>query len=135
MCPAPRCHRGRLVVAALVAMLAMPAVAGAQDEVKVASSLLDLVLYVEEQQSQAGKRSEIPLPRGLAIDSNGRVPVVIAVSEMSGTSLEELRALNVIVQAHDVRSGLVQGTIPLRRVRDVARRPWVRIIRLPQYGG
>jgi len=30
MCPAARCHRGRLVVAALIATLAMPAVARAQ---------------------------------------------------------------------------------------------------------
>ena len=96
---------------------------------------MDLVLYVEEQQGQAGKRSEIPLPRGLAIDSNGRVPVVIAVTEMTGGSIDELRTLNVIVQTTDARSGVVQGTMPLRRVRDLAKRPWVRAVRLPSYGG
>ena len=108
---------------------------GAQDDAKVAPSLLDRVFYVEEQQARAGRRSEIPLPRGIAIDGNGRVPVVITVTEVTGASFEELRVLNAIVQTHDARSGLVQAFIPLRRVKDVAKRPWVRSIRLPSYGG
>ena len=135
MCRAPGSHRVFTVLVAAIVLLAAPAIARAQDELKVASSLLDLVLYVEEHQAQTGIRSEIPLPRDLAIDSNGRVPVVIAVTEMTGTNLEELRALSAVVQAHDARAGLVHASMPLRRVRDLAKRPWVLGIRLPSYGG
>lgn len=123
--------RVRLALAMLVGVVAAPGAARSQDEAKVAPSLLDLVLYVEEQKERGVKRVEIPLPRDIAIDGSGRVPVVIAVTALTGASLEELRGLNAIVQAHDARSGLVQAFVPLRRVRDLAKRPWVRGIWLP----
>lgn len=123
--------RVRLALAMLVGVVAAPGAARSQDEAKVAPSLLDLVLYVEEQKERGVKRVEIPLPRDIAIDGSGRVPVVIAVTALTGASLEELRGLNAIVQTHDTRSGLVQAFVPLRRVRDLAKRPWVRGIWLP----
>ena len=135
MCRAPGLRRAILALVIAMAFLAVPPSARSQDDSKVAPPLLDLVFYVEEQQARAGKRSEIPLPRGIAIDSNGRVPVVITVTEMTGASFEELRVLSAVVQTHDARSGLVQAFIPLRRVKELAKRPWVRGIRLPSYGG
>lgn len=120
-----------LALAILAGVVAAPGVGRSQDEAKVAPSLLDLVLYVEEQKERGAKRVEIPLPRDIAIDSSGRVPVVIAVTAMTGASLEELRGLNAVVQTHDARSGLVQAFVPLRRVKDLAKRPWVRGIWLP----
>jgi hypothetical protein len=124
-----------LALAIAVGLFAVPAIGRSQDESKIALSLLDLVLYVEEQQGRNGKRAEIALPGRIPIDGSGRVPVVIAVSEVTATDLDQLRALNAIVQAHDARSGLVHALVPLRRVKDVAKRPWVRSIRLPSYGG
>lgn len=118
-------------LAILVGVVAAPGAARSQDEAKVAPSLLDLVLYVEEQKERGAKRVEIPLPRDIAIDGSGRVPVVIAVTALTGASLEELRGLNAVVQTHDARSGLVQAFVPLRRVQELARRPWVRGIWLP----
>jgi len=120
-----------LALAIVVGVVAAPGVGCSQDEAKVAASLLDLVLYVEEQKGRGAKRVEIPLPRDIPIDSSGRLPVVIAVTELTATSLEELRGLNAVVQTHDARSGLVQAFVPLRRVRDLAKRPWVRGIWLP----
>jgi hypothetical protein len=112
----------------------MPAPARSQDEAKIALPLLDLVLYVEEH-GRTGKRFEIPLPGRIPIDSSGRVPVVIAVTEVTATDLDQLRALNAIVQSYDSRAGLVHALVPLRRVKDVAKRSWVRGIRLPSFGG
>jgi hypothetical protein len=123
--------RASLALAILVGVVSGPGDGRAQDEAKVAPSLLDLVLYVEEQKERGAKRVEIPLPRDIAIDGSGRVPVVIAVTAVTGANLEELRGLNAFVQNHDARAGLVQAFVPLRRVRDLARRPWVRGIRLP----
>ena len=130
----PRSSWPRRVVVALAilaSVVAAPGVTRSQDESKVAPSLLDLVLYVEEQKARGDKRVEIPLPRDIPIDSSGRLPVVIAVTELTATSLEELRGLNAVVQTHDARSGLVQAFVPLRRVKDLAKRPWVRGIWLP----
>ena len=130
----PRSSWPRRVVVALAilaSVVAAPGVTRSQDESKVAPSLLDLVRYVEEQKARGDKRVEIPLPRDLPIDSSGRLPVVIAVTELTATSLEELRGLNAVVQTHDARSGLVQAFVPLRRVKELAMRPWVRGIWLP----
>ena len=57
------------------------------------------------------------------------------VTEMTGASLEQLRGMNAMVQSQDARLGTVQALVPLRRMRDLAKRPWVRAIRLPSAGG
>ena len=128
---------GRAILACAVVavtLVALPPPARSEDESKIAMPLLDLVLYVEEY-SRNGKRSEIPLPGRIPIDTSGRLPVVIAVTEVTAADLDQLRALNAIVQGHDARAGVVQALVPLRRMKDLARRPWVRSIRLPSYGG
>ena len=127
--------RAWLAVIITAGFLALPTPSRAQEDAKVAPFLLDLIFFVEEAQAQAGRRSEIPLPRGLALDSSGRVPVVITVTEITPAHLDELRWLSAVVHAHDARSGLVQAFIYLRRVKDLAKRPWVLGIRLPSYGG
>ena len=124
-------RRAVLALVFLTGLVASPRAARPQADSKLAPSLLDLVLYVEEQKSRGAKRVEIPLPRDIAIDGSGRVPVVIAVTEMMATSMEDLRGLNAVVLTRDARSGLVQAFVPLRRVQDLARRPWVRGIWLP----
>jgi hypothetical protein len=129
--------RGRAVLAIVLAagIPGLPAVARSHDEAKIALPLLDLVLYVEER-GRSGKRpAEIPLPRSIPIDGSGRVPVVIGVTSVTARDLDQLRALNAVVQAHDARSGVVQALVPLRRMKDVARRPWVLSIRFPGTGG
>jgi hypothetical protein len=92
------------------------------------------VLSVAQRQAGAG-RTSIPLPRGLALDGSGRMPVVISVTEVTPAHLDELRAMSAVVQAQDARARLVQAFISLRRVKDLAKRPWVLGIRLPSYGG
>src|SRR5262245_753671 len=135
MCRPPGCPRLLAFLVAALALFNAPVAVRGQDESKVAASLLDLVFYVEERQAVTGRRSEIPLPRGLALDSSGRVPVVISVTEVTPAYLDELRALSAAVQAQDPRARLVQAFISLRPVKDLARRPWVLGIRLPSYGG
>jgi hypothetical protein len=120
-----------LTLAVLTAIGSAPGTAWSQDDAKVSPSLLDLVLYLEEQRARGVKRVEIPLPRDIAIDGSGRVPVVIAVTEVTAAGMDELRSLNAVVLAHDARTGLVQAFVPLRRVKELARRPWVRGIWLP----
>jgi hypothetical protein len=129
--------RGRAALALAIAacVLAWPALARPQDEAKIALPLLDLVLFVEERGRSGKRAAEIPLPRSIPIDSSGRVPVVIAVTAVTPANLDQLRALNAVVQTHDAPSGVVQALVPLRRVKDVARRPWVRSIRFPGAGG
>jgi hypothetical protein len=127
----PWTRRVGFALAILASIVAAPGVTRSQGESKVTPSLLDLVLYVEERKARGDKRVEIPLPRGISIDSSGRLPVVIAVTELTETSLGELRGLNAVVQTHDARTGLVQAFVPLRRVKDLAKRPWVRGIWLP----
>ena len=132
-------HRspGRAILACAVVavtLVAVPRPVRAEDESKIAMPLLDLVFYVEEY-SRNGKRSEIPLPGRIPIDASGRVPVVIAVAEVTTVELDSLRGLNAVVQSHDPRAGVVYALVPLRRMKDLARRPWVLSVRLPSYGG
>jgi len=134
MCRAPWPCRAVLVLVLVLASLAAPGGARSQDEAKIASPLLDLILYVEEQKAKGAKLTEIPLPRDMAIDSSGRVRVVIVVTEVTEENLEALRGLGAVVETHDARAGLVQVAVPLRRVKELAERPWVRRIRLPSYG-
>ncbi len=127
-----------LALAIVVGVLMAPIVGRTQDgsdDFKVAPGLLDLILYLDEQKARAVRRVEIPLPRELAIDDSGRVPVIITVHEGMDANLLELSRLNAVVRTRDVRGGMVKAWVPLRRVKELARQPWVRGIRLPPYGG
>ncbi len=134
MCPNAWSRRAIVAVLVLFTCLSLPRAALSQNESKVASPLLDLIRFVEEQQAKGLKPTEIPLPRTITIDAEGRTRVVITVSEVSGENLDSLRAQGAVVETHDVRSGLVQAAVALSRIKNVAALPFVRSIRLPSYG-
>jgi hypothetical protein len=132
---------GRAVILALalvVGVLTAPIAGRTQDrsdDFKVAPGLLDLILYLDEQKVRAVRRVKILLPRELAMDDSGRVPVIITVHEGMDANLLELRRLNALVLTREFREGVVRASVPLHRVKELARQPWVRGIRLPSYRG
>jgi hypothetical protein len=78
--------------------------------------------------------------RGLAfdmgamdIDATG-LQVYIELEDWSQTILDQLQAARVTIELTDPTQKLVQGRIPLDSLEQVARLPFVKFIRLPDYG-
>jgi hypothetical protein len=77
---------------------------------------------------------------GLAFDigamdiSAAGLQVYIELEEWSQTILEQLQAARVTIELTDPTLKLVQGRIPLDSLEQVARLPFVKFIRLPDYG-
>src|SRR5262249_25293064 len=60
--------------------------------------------------------------------------VYIELADWSQTILEQLQATRVTLERTDPTLQLVQGRLPLDRLDQVARLPFVKFIRLPDYG-
>ena len=87
-----------------------------------------------------GRNRRMPSTRGWAfdagamdIDANG-LQVYIELREWSRGVLEQLQAWHVVIEITDPGLKLVQGRIPLDIIEQVAGLPFVKFIRLPDYG-
>jgi subtilisin family serine protease len=103
-------------------------------DAKVASPLLDVIRHVREQESRGLALPAVALPQGVSIDGEGRIQVVMLVTQVSGDNLASLRALGAVVETYDVARGLVQARVPLDAVERAAELPFVRFVRLPAIG-
>jgi hypothetical protein len=135
-----------------------------QKNPKLSTLLADLAHAVTQQPGPVAKEQRIAPPSGFSIarlpksvqdavqarmmriNKNAQVQVYIEVSEITDQNLNALRGLGVTVEIvgkpkpdktkHEVLSHVptVQGLLPVSMIEQVAALPFVRYIRLPDYG-
>jgi len=72
--------------------------------------------------------------RMMRINNNAEVQVYILLTEVTEQNLRELQNAGVRIELQDKRQRIVQGHIPVTRLEGVAALPFVRFVRLPDYG-
>jgi len=72
--------------------------------------------------------------RMMRINNDAEVQVYILVVKVTEENLQELRAVGVTVELQDERQRIVQARVPVARLEEVGALPFVRFVRLPDYG-
>ncbi|MCJ7501708.1 MAG: hypothetical protein MUP80_01430, partial [Acidobacteriia bacterium] len=70
----------------------------------------------------------------MRINNNAEVQVYILVTEVTEQNLRELQNAGVRIELQDKRQRIVQARIPVTRLEEVGALPFVRFVRLPDYG-
>ena len=72
--------------------------------------------------------------RMMRINNDAEVQVYILVTEVTEQNLRELQNAGVRIELQDKRQRIVQARIPVIRLEEVGALPFVRFVRLPDYG-
>ena len=72
--------------------------------------------------------------RMMRINKDAEVQVYILVTEVTEQNLRELQNAGVRIELQDKRQRIVQSRIPVTRLEEVGALPFVRFVRLPDYG-
>jgi len=72
--------------------------------------------------------------RMMRINKDAEVQVYILVTEVTEQNLRELQNAGAKIELQDKRQRIVQARIPVTRLEEVAALPFVRFVRLPDYG-
>lgn len=129
-----------------------PAYAQPQKHPKLTTLLADLARAVP-QETAPFSAAQPPLPpagfpvskmpksvrdavntRMMRISKSAQVQVYISVSEINEHNLKQLRAIGAVIELTDSKQKLVQARLPVTRLEAAAKFPFVRFIRLPDYG-
>jgi hypothetical protein len=70
----------------------------------------------------------------MRINKDAEVQVYIFVTEVTEQNLSELQNAGVRIELQDKRQRIVQARIPVTRLEEVGALPFVRLVRLPDYG-
>jgi hypothetical protein len=70
----------------------------------------------------------------MRINNDAEVQVYILVTEVTDQNLRELQDAGVRIELQDKRQRIVQARIPVTRLEEVGALPFVRFVRLPDYG-
>lgn len=72
--------------------------------------------------------------RMMRINKAGEVQVYILLTEVTDSNLQELRNAGVRIELQSQRRRMVQARVPVSRLEEVGALPFVRFVRLPDYG-
>jgi hypothetical protein len=70
----------------------------------------------------------------MRINNDAEVQVYILVTEVTVANLRELQNVGARIELQDKRQRIVQARIPVTRLEEVGALPFVRFVRLPDYG-
>ncbi len=119
---------------------------------KLSTPLADLVGAVPQQRGPIPKGQRIAAPPGFSVEAlpksvrdlvragkmrinkDAEVQVYIQVAEVTDENLQQFQAAGVTVELSDKQQRIVQGRVPVTRLEEVAALPFVKFVRLPDYG-
>jgi hypothetical protein len=119
---------------------------------KLSTPLADLARSLPQQRGPIPKGQRIAAPPGFSlttlpksvrdavrarmmrINNDAEVQVYILVTEVTEQNLLDLQNAGVRIELQDKRQRIVQARIPVTRLEDLGALPFVRFVRLPDYG-
>ena len=138
--------------ASLMAQEASPLESRPYKHPKLSTPLADLARSLPQQQGPIPKGQRIAPPPGFSlttlpksvrdavrtgmmrINKDAEVQVYVLVTAVTDENLRELQNAGVRIELQDKRQRIVQGRIPVTRLEEVGALPFVRFVRLPDYG-
>ncbi len=115
-----------------------PYVAPQVENPKVSSSLKRTIDMIQQASPSLKKEFCNPLNRDkygfFRVDANDNIQVYICLTEFNKQTLDKLKDLGIQSQGVDPQRKIVQTMVPAYKVDHLSGQPFIRLIRLPDYG-
>jgi subtilisin family serine protease len=70
----------------------------------------------------------------MRLDAKGRVQVYVRVADAASAAVDELESMGAVVERVSDSGTLIQASVPVNRVHEMAYLEWVQAVTLPSYG-